>query len=208
MNFLQSVFLDYFTIGSVIPVLFLYICGAAFLQVKDKSRATRMLALGLIVYGTFIAGYVVASTFYHPAAAFHRWDTVGFVLPAIAYLMQIFFEFPEPKATRVAKITMRLMLLVGFGLAIWFMVHTLEVGYVYHFEGHYYDFDADEASYVISLSIFLYVLIMIGVGLWRIFNEKGRDRLALVGGELLGARGPRRRPCCGHATILPLFRSG
>lgn len=195
MNFFQSIYLDYFTIGSVIPVLFLYICGAAFLQVKDKSRATRMLALGLIVYGTFIAGYIVAPTFYHPYAAFHRWDTVVLVLPAIAYLMQIFFEFPEPRATRVAKLTMRAMLLVGFGLAVWFMAQTLEVGYVYHFEGHYYDFDADEASYVISLAIIFYVVIMIGVGLWRIWQEKGRDRLALAG-ILIGII---------FATIVPAY---
>lgn len=181
MNFFQSIYLDYFTVGSVIPVLFLFICAAVFFQVKDKSRATRVVASSLLVYGIFVSSYVVASTFYHPLAAFHRWSTVGFVLLAVTLLTQIFFEFPEPLHTRTAKIIARVMTVIALGFAAWFMVQTYEAGYVYHFEGHYYDFDADEASYVISIAILVYVGILIGIGIWRIIVVKGRERWALIG---------------------------
>ncbi len=181
MSFLQSVYLDYFTIGSVIPVLFMFICAAAFFQVKEKSRATKVLANGLLIYGIFVSSYIVASMFYHPLAAYHRWSTVGFVLLAVTLLTQIFFEFPEPMYTRTAKILARVSTVIAIGFASWFMYQTSDVAYVYHFEGHYYDFDADDASYVISLAIFAYVFVMIGVGLWRAAKCKGRDRLTTLG---------------------------
>ncbi|HMV36832.1 MAG TPA: hypothetical protein PKD60_13120, partial [Turneriella sp.] len=181
MNFFQSVYLDYFTVGSVIPVLFLFICAAVFFQVRDKSRATRVVASALLIYGIFVSSYVVASTFYHPLAAFHRWTTVGFVLLAVTLLTQIFFEFPEPVHTRVAKILARVMTVIALAFAAWFMVQTYDAGYVYHFEGHYYDFDADDASYVISIAILVYVGILIGIGVWRVIAVTGRDRWALVG---------------------------
>lgn len=184
MGFFQSIYLDYFTIGSIIPMLFLYVCGAVFLRVNDKSRATRMLASWLVVYGTFIAGYVVASAFYHPKAAFHRWNTVGFVLLAVTFITQLFFEFPEPIHARAAKITARVMILLALAFAGWFMLQTRDVGYVYHFEGHYYDFDADDASYVISLAIIGFLLTLVLIGIWRLVTTGGRDRLALLG--LLG----------------------
>ncbi|MFO1478862.1 MAG: SpoIIE family protein phosphatase [Turneriella sp.] len=181
MNFFQSIYLDYFTVGSVIPVLFLFICAAVFFQVRDKSRATRVVASALLIYGIFVSSYVVASTFYHPLAAFHRWTTVGFVLLAVTLLTQIFFEFPEPVHTRVAKILARVMTVISLAFAAWFMVQTYDAGYVYHFEGHYYDFDADDASYVISIAILVYVGILIGIGVWRVIAVTGRDRWALVG---------------------------
>ncbi|AFM12484.1 SpoIIE family protein phosphatase [Turneriella parva] len=195
MNFLQSVYLDYFTLGSVIPVLFLFICAAVFFQVKDKSRATKVLANGLLIYGIFVSSYIIASTFYHPLAAFHRWSTVGFVLIAVSLLTQIFFEFPEPVHTRVAKILVRAMIAVAIGFATWFMVQTHDSGYIYHFEGHYYDFDADDASYVISIAILVYVFTLIGIGIWRVIAVKGRDRWTIAG-LILGIVA---------ATILPAY---
>ena len=181
MDFLQSIYLDYFTVGSVIPVLFLFICAAVFYQVKDKSRATRVISSALLMYGIFVSSYVVASTFYHPLAAFHRWSTVGFVLLTVTLLAQIFFEFPEPLHTRTAKILGRAMTVIALAFAGWFMVQTYDAGYVYHFEGHYYDFDADDASYVISIAILVYVFFLIGAGTWRVIKASGRDRWTLVG---------------------------
>jgi len=181
MNFFQSIYFDYYTVGSVIPALFLFICSAVFFQVKDKSRATRVIANALLVYGIFVSSYIVASTFYHPLAAFHRWSTVGFVLLAVTLLAQIFFEFPEPLHTRTAKIIARVMTVIALGFAVWFMTQTWDAGYVYHFEGHYYDFDADDASYVISIAILVYVGILIGVGIWRTVVAAAGDRWPLIG---------------------------
>lgn len=181
MNFFQSIYLDYYTIGSLIPVLFLFISAAMFYQIKDKSRATKVFANTLIAFGMFVASYVVASSFYHPYAAFHRWSTVLFVLIVITLFMQAFFEFPEPTHTKLARIILRIMLAITIGFAIWFMAQTLEASFVYHFEGHYYDFDADDASYVISLAIIGYIAILMFIGGWRIWRTKGRERWIVLG---------------------------
>lgn len=181
MNFLQSLYLDYYTIGSLIPVLFLFISAAMFYQIKDKSRATKVFANTLFAFGFFVLSYVVASMFYHPYAAFHRWSTVLFVLIVITLFMQAFFEFPDPLHTKIARILLRSMLLVSFGFAAWFMAQTIEASFVYHFEGHYYDFDADDASYVISVAIIGYISVLMLIGLWRIWITKGRERWTVLG---------------------------
>lgn len=181
MNFFQSIYLDYFTVGSVIPALFLFICAAVFYQVKDKSLPTRIVSNALFIYGVFVSSYIVASTFYHPLAAFHRWSTVGFVFIAVALLTRIFFEFPEPFHSRIGRLIGRVMIAISLGFTGWFMTQTIDAGYVYHFEGHYYDFDADDASYVISLAILAYVFAMIVTGIWRIVKSSGRDRWILTG---------------------------
>ncbi len=181
MSFLRSIYLDYYTIGAVIPVVFLYICAAAFFQIKDKSKATKTLATVMLVYGTFVASYIVASSFYHPYAAYHRWNTVILVLVTITMLTQIFYEFPVPTGGKKHRILFWIMLIVSIGLSLWFMAQTIEANYIYHFEGHYYDFDADDASYIISLAIFALVFIMIGSGVWRIWATKGPGRWSVFG---------------------------
>jgi len=181
MTFWQSIYLDYYTIGSVVPVAFLWICAAVFFQVKDKSRSTKVIANGLLIYGIFVSSYIVASTFYHPGAAYHRWSTVLFVLLSVSFLIQIFFEFPDPKLTKVAKILIRVMITIGSAVGVWFVTQTSEAGYTYHFEGHYYDFDADDASYVVALMIYAYVAILLSAGIWRIIVTKGRERWAVLG---------------------------
>ena len=150
-------------------------------QIKDKSRSTKVIANTLFAFGFFVLSYVVASTFYHPFAAFHRWSTVLFVLIVITLFMQAFFEFPEPRHTKLARISLRVMLLITMGFVGWFMAQTLEASFVYHFEGHYYDFDADEASYVISVAIIGYITLLMGIGIWRISITKGRERWTVLG---------------------------
>lgn len=203
MNFLRSIYLDYYTIGSVIPVMFLFISAAIFYQIKDKSRSTRVLANGLLIYGIFVASYIVASSFYHPLAAYHRWNTVLCVLSVLAVLVQVFFEFPHPIHTKFARILLRVMLAIAIGLAVWFMLQTTEASYVYHFEGHYYDFDADDASYVISIAILAFFGLLVVAGIWRAWITKGRERWAVLGilfGYICGALVP--------ASLNTLSREG
>lgn len=181
MNFLQSISLDYYSIGSIIPTLFLFITAASLYKIQDKSRSTRVLTNSLFLFGCFVASYIVASTFYHPMAAFHRWSTVLFVLTLLSTMSQIFFEFPDPIHTKAARILLRVMLGVSLGFTGWFMAQTMEASFVYHFEGHYFDFDADEASYVISLVIFAFFAIVVGLGTWRTIITKGRERWGVLG---------------------------
>lgn len=193
MSFLQSIYLDYYTIGSLIPVMFLFISSAMFYQIKDKSRSTRVLANGLFLYGFFVSSYIVASSVYHPYAAFHRWNTVFAVLSVLSLLVQVFFEFPEPIHTTKAKIILRVMLATSVGFAIWFMIQTVDTSFIYHFEGHYYDFDADDASYLISLVILGFFALLVIAGIWRAWITRGRDRWAVLGilfGFICGALVP------------------
>lgn len=181
MSFWHSVYLDYYSIGSLIPVLFLTISAFIFYQIKDKSRTTLIMAHSMLTFDLFVASYFVASSFYHPLAAFHRWNTVLWVLVVISFFMQVFFEFPTTTHARLSKILLRVMLALTIGFSIWFMSQTIESGIVYHFDGHYYDFDADDASYVISLAIIAYIFIMTLISIWRIVKTSGSERWAVVG---------------------------
>ncbi|HRP68311.1 MAG TPA: SpoIIE family protein phosphatase [Turneriella sp.] len=181
MDFLRSVYLDYYTIGAMIPVVFLFIAATIFYQIKDKSRATKALADGMLIYGFFVLSYVVASTLYHPYAAFHRWNTVLCVLWVLAVFVRVFFEYPEPRNTKFGKILFYSLLILTAGFAAWFVTQTIHANFVYHFEGHYYDFDADVASYVISLAIIASFVLLIAVGVWRAVLAKGRDRWSVIG---------------------------
>lgn len=181
MGFLQSFYLDYYTLGAMIPTVFLLICGFTFLFLHDKSRATVIVTQTMFAFACFVGSYIVSSTFYHPLAAFHRWSTVFFVLITMALFTELFFEFPNAIHRRVRAVFFWTMVLISIGFTIWFMLQTLEAEYVFHFEGHYYDFEADDASYVISLVIIVFFVITMGAGAWRATVTKGRQRWPLVG---------------------------
>ena len=180
MSLFNYIYLDYFSIGSLISSSFFIIGGMVFFRIKDKSRASRNLGLGLFILGLFVANYMISGSVYHPLAAFHRWGTVLTILPAIAYLNQTFYGFPNEKAVRFGKILLWAQFFIAVGFTLWFMTQTIDANYVYHFDGHYYDFEADRASYIVSLAILAWIIIFIASGIWRTIVTQGRLRWALL----------------------------
>lgn len=173
-------FLNFFSIGALIPVVFVAFVALLLGRIRQKSGATVWLVLFALTYSLFMLPYFPAASVYHPAGAFHRWFTVFFVLLTQLCLSQFFFHLPENTHPRIARgflIGQTIGALLVGGFFIW---KTMHAGRVYHFDGHYWDFDADELSRQVGLVIALYLAIFLGTGIFRIIVGKGH-RLPLIG---------------------------
>ena len=102
-------YLNAFSIGSLIAVVFFAVIAIFLLSVKDKSKATLHLGLAFAIMSVFNIGYVVSSSVYHPAAAYHRWLTVAMILSGMCHINIFYFYFPTERNPRIAKIFTRVI---------------------------------------------------------------------------------------------------
>ncbi|MCB1145666.1 MAG: SpoIIE family protein phosphatase, partial [Leptospiraceae bacterium] len=140
----------------------------------------RILGAMFVVYTVFNGSYFVSSSFYSELAAFHRWSTVFFVFQAIVILTVFLFYFPVPKKTKIAKVIAIIWTVASLIMSGYFFYATWSSNTIYHFEGHYWDFDADDASYIVSIMILLGTIMMVSAGIWRIFVADKGTRLGMV----------------------------
>lgn len=173
-------FLNFFSIGALIPVVFVAFVALLLGRIQKKSGATVWLVLFAITYSLFMLPYLPAATLYHPAGSFHRWFTVFFVLLTQLCLSQFFFHLPENTHPRLARGFLIGQTIGAVLVGAFFIWKTMHAGRTYHFDGHYWDFDADELSRQVGLVIALYLVVFLGVGIFRIINGRGH-RLALTG---------------------------
>ncbi len=176
MNLTQYIYFDFFTIGSLIPSLSVTMLGYFFLVIKNKSKASFHIGMGLLCIGIFNVGYIISSTFYHPMAAFHRWLTVGIILIAETHFCNFMFHYPFEKRPKIAKIMLIIQYAVGIVITGIFFIKTAGAEKVFRFDGHYWDFIAEQISKTISLFIILYIVIFLVLMLWRFFTTKSRER--------------------------------
>lgn len=152
------VYFNFFTIGALIPVVFHLLITFFFFSIPEKSRATWHLGIAYFLLTLFNFAYVVASSTYHPLAAYHRWLTVGVIMLAETHYTLFFFNYPE-SASR--KNEWRLLIphyiisILATGAFIWMTLHS---EMVYHFDGHYWDFAADDISKLVGILLGLYLL--------------------------------------------------
>jgi hypothetical protein len=59
-------------------------------------------------------GYLFASMFYHPFAAYHRWITVLSVIPGLIFMTRFFFSFPEERNRFAARFIFYLQWIISF----------------------------------------------------------------------------------------------
>ena len=177
----DSLYLDFFAIGALIPTVFVFFVAFLLSQIQQKSGATRWLLVFALSYTAFMLPYFPAATYYNPLAAYHRWFTVGFILLTFACLAQFFFHLPENTHPRLARGVLIAQSIVALIVSAFFFVRTYGGPTVYHFDGHYWDFDADAISRVVALFILLYLVIFITTGVFRVIIAKGGQRLMIVG---------------------------
>lgn len=176
-----SIYFNFFTIGALLPAVFSFLAGLFFLTMRDKSPASRNTGIFLILLGFFNAAYMYAAAVYHPVGAFHRWVTVGTILIIEIYITRVFFLFPEPKKLKTGNIIFITEWVVAVIAIAWFFYVSMSADKIYHFDGHYWDFDADFTSKIIGIMIGVYALIFIIAGIVRAVVSQGRERLALIG---------------------------
>ncbi|TGK38089.1 SpoIIE family protein phosphatase [Leptospira andrefontaineae] len=178
----NDVLLNYYSFGSLLSILAFLCTSLFFLFLKEKSSSTMHLALGALFFSFFCSGYFFAAFLYNPIAAYHRWLTVGFILPALIHLGQFLARYPghaNPKMNR--NLTIGMYTVAAIGISYFYYV-TLSSPRKYHFTAHHWDFNAEKASSIIAVLIILFVLIaFLILPIYRMTKTKGRVRFAIGG---------------------------
>ncbi len=189
MNLSNNIFLNFFSIGSLIPALFHFLIALYFFQIPGKSRATFHIALGYLCMTVFNVAYVFSSSVYNPVAAYHRWITVGIIMLGETHFNMFLYYYGRERIPRFSGLFLGVQYSISLLVSILFFWGTLKGTKVYHFDGHYWDFAADKISTVIGLIIMAYILLFIVIMIFKMIFLKGRDRgvVLLMGCAYLAA---------------------
>jgi HAMP domain-containing protein/tetratricopeptide (TPR) repeat protein len=177
---LGNVYLNFFGFGVILACVFTSLVGLFMITLKHRSKSTARLAMVFLLMGIFNFCYIVASVWYHPLAAFHRWGTVLLILPVLTYATQWQFYFPEESHRTFRKILLYLEMVVGFAVTLFFFKATYNAPKKFHFTGHYWDFDAEKVSKIVAIVIFTYLMIFFLSGVWRTITIKTKERWAVL----------------------------
>jgi serine phosphatase RsbU (regulator of sigma subunit) len=90
------------------------------------------------------------------------------------------FSFPDVRYPRFKKIYSITVYLVSFLLLVYFLKESHNAGKVFQFAGHYWDFDADHASKIISPFFILLIFFIFVAGVWRAVVNRGIERWAVL----------------------------
>ena len=183
----RIIYLNTFSIGSLIAVTFFIVTSVFLLSLKQKSRATLHLGLAFAFLAVFNFGYLICASVYHPLAAFHRWITVTCILLAEIHGNLFYLSYPEVNYPRFTRWYGRIAyVLMGACIIVFFAV-TVRAERVFLYHGHYWDFNADLISKYIGIVIVANIVITIVIAFWKAIILKGRERwvVALLGSVYL-----------------------
>lgn len=176
----HNIYLNYFAIGAIITFIFCLICGVFLLSLPQKSKSTTQMGLALLLMSFYVFAYVICQSYYSELAAYHRWLTIGFVMPAVLHFLQWLLRFPEnthPRLTRTILVVQWIIALACLGA---FMFESLRSDRKFHFSAHYWDFDAEFISKIVGILIFVYILLLPAFGVWKYFTVKTKERNAIL----------------------------
>lgn len=176
----EYLYLDFYSFGALIGTIFTLAVSLFFLTLKDGSKPSRFYGWAFFSMFVMNVAYTLAAAFYHPMAAFHRWATVGGVFGAILFTVQIFFYFPFPLKEKAARVVLWVQAGISILITGTFIFSTVNGGIVYHFDGAYYDFDADRLSEIVGMFILLGILMFTAIGIWRSVVAETKDRMGII----------------------------
>jgi HAMP domain-containing protein len=178
----DNILFNYYSFGSLLVTIIILLLGTFFLSLKGKTQSTIYLGVGAILIGIFNLGYFLAAFLYHPLAAYHRWLTGGFILPAVIYFGQFLLRMPTNENRKLANIVLVIEWIVVSVTIGLFLYATSQSELKYHFTAHHWDFNAEEASKYLGLVIMtISVINFIILPVWRmIFRLTGRKRWILL----------------------------
>ncbi|MDX1958658.1 MAG: SpoIIE family protein phosphatase [Leptospiraceae bacterium] len=177
--FLHTYF-NFYSFGTLLVEIFTLLCAAFFLGLPNKSSSTFHLGLAFFFLFLFNTGYLIASSYYAPIAAYHRWLTGGFILPAILHFGQFFFHYPSNTHPKYTKIHLIVSWVVAIIVDAIFFFVTSSSDKKFHFTGHYWDFDAEPISRLLATMIIIYSVInFFLIGGWKAYLTKTKDRKVL-----------------------------
>jgi len=176
----DSIYLNFYVFGSLLACVFTFTIGFFLITLKNRSKSTTRLATVFLILAGFNASYVFGSMFYHPLAAFHRWGTVGLILPVFIYYIQWIFYFPEDTEKNIRRKFFFVQWVILILAVAVFYIKTYNADVKYHFAGHYYDFDMEALSGRIAIIILAYAMLFLFVGLWKTYKIKEKERWAIL----------------------------
>ncbi len=184
-SIVNHIYHNFFSVCALIPAIFMLSLGIILFMVPRKSKATLHLAITFMLLTVFFSGYIIAAMVYHPLAAYHRWITAGFVTLSEIHFILALLYLPGSDNAVVARRLGIVLYIVS--LASWaaFIVITAGSAKIYNFDGHYWDFDADEISTYIAALIIAYLALMVAIGLWRVSKIKNKTRWTILSIVLL-----------------------
>src|SRR5271157_221858 len=103
MEILNNIFLNKTSFLMFMCASYSALTAIFLIAIKDKSAATKKLALTAAYLTLLYLSYFVSNSVYYDKISFYRWFAVGSVLIGIAYFTQFFFNFPNERRPRVAK---------------------------------------------------------------------------------------------------------
>ncbi len=173
----RIIYLNSFSIGSLIGVAFFFTMFFFLFTVRDRSKATFHLAVSYGIMAIFNFGYVISSSLYHPLAAYHRYITVSMILLAIVHFTMLFFSFPDERAPRFSRVYLVFAYIISLGFTGFFIFNTAGGETVFHFRGDYWDFNAEYESRIIAYLIQFFILCSIILAVWRLIIARGHRRV-------------------------------
>lgn len=176
----SQVYFNFFFVGSFIAFAVTGSFAVFLLTLRNKSSATLHLGIALGFLALFNLAYLLPYSVYHPLAAYHRWFTVGTVLPAILHFTQFLLRFPKADHPRLTTVLLFLQWAIHIVITGIFIASSAKTGVVFNAQGHYFDLDADSISTVQAAFILGYILFSVVVGVWRYFVRRGAHRWALL----------------------------
>ena len=176
----NHIYFNFFTIGALIPVVLHILITLFFFSIPEKSRATFHLGFAYLFTTLLNFAYLIASSYYHPLAAYHRWLTVGVIMLGQTHFTLFIYNYPKPGNPKIERILWFSQYIVSFAITAAFVLITRHASAVYHFEGHYWDFDADEISKWIGVILVLYLVPFTTIYISKMISTSKRERLVVT----------------------------
>ena len=171
----------YYSVAALNLVAFAAFFSAFLFTIKGKSRFTWNLAIAFTFYTFMGVAYFLSAAYDDPMLSFHRWMTVLGTFFGCLFLGLFFLSFPRPVRGWLYWLYLGIISVLSVLLTANFAWTTLDAPRVFHFEGHYWDFDANKASLFVAIWILGYIVLYTIPGIYRMIREKGLTRLGAIG---------------------------
>ena len=152
-------FLNFNAVGFLVTASFAVLTSLFLVFLRNASGATRHLGMALLSMGLVNTAYVVSSTLYFQTAAYHRWFTIAGALFAATFVIQFILQFPNEVGKKLRFWALTTHGLYSLVIVIVFGIESLSAEYIYHFDGHYWDFKLDAMSANIATIATRYITI-------------------------------------------------
>lgn len=179
---MDPIFLNFYSFGSILIVLYFFYAAYFFLTIKERSQAAFHLGICSLTTVFLNLGYLWGFISFEENTIYHRIVAIAGPLMSFTQLVGFFINFPEPRKKGILpgrilywSLYAGVALVTGYyTLICWNAPRTFVAG------SHYWDYEVPQ-FYVYQVYIILfYELCYLVVGVWRAVIEKGKERRSVV----------------------------